>query len=460
MRIIAATDFSAAAAGAVRAAARLARRLGDDLLLVHVMEPPVRHAQLRVPETGAFDGALRHSARDALETTMADLRDLGLAIEGRVLSGPAASTILALAAQETPRTRMVVLGGRRHGALARLIVGCVAEWAALAASCPVLIVPEGVETFEDWSAGGRPLRVVAGLDLDGTADSVLEVTRGLRAGGACDLTLLHLYWPPAEYSRLGLTGEPELLKTDPRIVAVLERELKARRVLQDLGEHTRLSIQSAWGRPGDALADEAAEEKADLTVVGTRQPHGWARLERGSSAIATIRASRNAVLCVPAGPAATATIAPQPVPTLGKVLVATDLSALGNAAVPFAYSLLRGGGTVELCHVHERAMPVPGYLPYDVSERLPEGKRAELEGELANLIPAEATRLEIASHVQVVDGASPAGAIVQAARRLGADAIVLASNGRSGLRRALVGSVAEAVLRHADVPVFIVRQAA
>jgi nucleotide-binding universal stress UspA family protein len=458
MRIIAATDFSPAAANAVRTAARLAARLGDDLLLVHAVEPMVAHAEARLPETAAFDSAVRQSQRTLLDESVWALRDLGLKVEGRVVSGAAARSISALAAEEG--TRMVVMGGRRHGALVRLVVGSVSERVALGAPCPVLIVPDGAETFDEWGPGKRPLRVLAGVDLDGGAPAVLAAVKALRAGGPCQLTMVHLYWPPAEYTRLGLTGQTELLQTDPRIVTVLERELTERLGLGTLDDDNRLRVQSAWGRPGDALADEAVEDKADLTVVGTRQPHGWARLERGSSAIATIRASRNAVLCVPAVAAALATPAAGPVPSLRKILVATDLSTLGNAAVPYAYGLLRGGGTVELCHVNERAMPVPQYLPYDVSEPLAPEKRTLLEDALTNLIPAEAAdKLSIASHVQVIDGVAPASAIVQAARRLGADAIVLASNGRSGLRRTLVGSVAEAVLQHADVPVFVVRQA-
>ena len=47
--------------------------------------------------------------------------------------------------------------------------------------------------------------------------------------------------------------------------------------------------------------------------------------------------------------------------------------------------------------------------------------------------------------------------IVDLAREYDCDMIVIGSHGRSGFSRALVGSVAEAVMRHTDVPVMIVR---
>jgi nucleotide-binding universal stress UspA family protein len=162
------------------------------------------------------------------------------------------------------------------------------------------------------------------------------------------------------------------------------------------------------------------------------------------------------VLCVPARHAAAATGAH--VPLLRTVLCATDFSPLGNAAIPYAYALLRGsGGTVELVHVHERQAPAPATLPYAVAAPMSAGTRAEQEARLRALVPAEAEKLGITTHVTVVDGGTAAAATLQAAHRLGADAVVLASHGRSGVTRALAASVAEEVLRHADLPVFIVR---
>jgi nucleotide-binding universal stress UspA family protein len=55
---------------------------------------------------------------------------------------------------------------------------------------------------------------------------------------------------------------------------------------------------------------------------------------------------------------------------------------------------------------------------------------------------------------------SPGSEIVKAAQEWHADVIVIGSHGRRGVTRALVGSVAEGVMRHAPCPVMVVRAAA
>jgi nucleotide-binding universal stress UspA family protein len=54
----------------------------------------------------------------------------------------------------------------------------------------------------------------------------------------------------------------------------------------------------------------------------------------------------------------------------------------------------------------------------------------------------------------------PVAEILAATTEAEADLIILTSHGRSGFGRLLFGSVAEAVLRRADVPVFLMRQTA
>ena len=54
--------------------------------------------------------------------------------------------------------------------------------------------------------------------------------------------------------------------------------------------------------------------------------------------------------------------------------------------------------------------------------------------------------------------AAPPAEICAQAESLGADLIVIGSHGRTGLKRFLLGSVAESVVRHAPVPVLVVRE--
>ena len=153
------------------------------------------------------------------------------------------------------------------------------------------------------------------------------------------------------------------------------------------------------------------------------------------------------------------------IPTYQKVMVTTDLSDLGNGAIPHAYSLLADReGTVIVCHILEPpALPNPLYAHYSPGgasspedwERLRQGLLQALE----QLVPLEVRGPgRVVTEVRVVESLAPVSeAIYQEAKALEVDIIVMASHGHSGLARVFLGSVAERVLRLADRPVLIVR---
>jgi len=131
------------------------------------------------------------------------------------------------------------------------------------------------------------------------------------------------------------------------------------------------------------------------------------------------------------------------------MLVATYLSEPSKDLVRRAYGQLRaGGGHVELLHVHLSDLP---------GSPLTVERRSALETEMEALVPPDARSLGIETKVSVVEGRAAAEVILQAADRAGVDLIAVGSHGRSGIKRALLGSVAEAVARHASRPVVILR---
>lgn len=82
--------------------------------------------------------------------------------------------------------------------------------------------------------------------------------------------------------------------------------------------------------------------------------------------------------------------------------------------------------------------------------------RAEQDG--TRLMADFRTRLPLTPHaLQFIPQGPPGSEIVKAAREWAADLIVIGSHGRHGITRALVGSVAEAVMRDAPCPVLVVR---
>lgn len=141
---------------------------------------------------------------------------------------------------------------------------------------------------------------------------------------------------------------------------------------------------------------------------------------------------------------------------LTNILVATDFSADSERALETALALVaRDSGRVTLLHVCQ----MPPYAAPDLGMYVPSPElmsdiisdaRRQLE-ELRTRFGHEGTPIDI----EWVVG-TPADEIVRFAGEHGCDLIVVGSHGRRGLRRFVLGSVAEKVVRTATTPVLTV----
>lgn len=155
----------------------------------------------------------------------------------------------------------------------------------------------------------------------------------------------------------------------------------------------------------------------------------------------------------------------EPIPRLQTILVTTDFSELGNRAIPYALSVVPEGGTVILLHVRPLFEPertpnplIAHYVPHPApAHRECEQVRKEIADRLWALISVEAAKRPVELRVEVADGCSVAAAICAAAERSQVDAICMATHGRSGVFRLLLGSVAESVLRVTERMVILIR---
>jgi nucleotide-binding universal stress UspA family protein len=465
VKILCPTDFSLPARAAARAAIELAVRTAGTVELLHVV--PSCAGDVLALATGAavVDGQIRTTGQMRLA---AERRELGCGAGVETTSwladGDVESAIIARAA--AIEADLIVMAAHGGTTWERLAMGSTAERVVRRAERAVLIVPAQASSFEiaasrePRAARGRArMRVALAVSGGGTSAAALGLIRSLRRGPGCDVTVLRLYWPVEEIQRLGLIGARSLASADPDIVVDLERSLRAQvepalAGTEGAGEIT-YAVEPAWGAPAERILDAASAHGCELLVMGTESHHGLARIAHPAVASGVAhKASRISVVFVPPSPAVPASAR---VPAIATVLAPTDLSAAGNRAIPFAYSLVAAhGGVVELCHVHERSLPAPPYA-YDRQEgKVSEAERACLENELRALVPRDAERMGITTHVSVIDGAHAADAIVHAAERLGADAIVLGSHGRSAVARALMGSVSQGVVRQARRPVLVV----
>lgn len=142
---------------------------------------------------------------------------------------------------------------------------------------------------------------------------------------------------------------------------------------------------------------------------------------------------------------------------LKNILVPIDFSDCSRKALQYALPLARQ---------HEAALTLLYVVPslsYPASEyggidypSLEADLRANRDTDLATLIVKEIAGQAPAD--AVVRTGSPAIQIVELAKSLPADIIVIATHGHSGFKHVFLGSVAEHVVRHAPCPVLVVRE--
>jgi universal stress protein A len=138
-----------------------------------------------------------------------------------------------------------------------------------------------------------------------------------------------------------------------------------------------------------------------------------------------------------------------------KIIVPFDLSETAERALAWAADLQRTTGGPPIHLVHAISSRPAGMAVIGLDMLLPtEDEMETLERDMVE----KARRHEATATATVLVRASGVGDIIlDAARSVGAELIVMGSHGRTGVKRLLLGSVAEHVLRHADCPVVTVR---
>lgn len=197
------------------------------------------------------------------------------------------------------------------------------------------------------------------------------------------------------------------------------------------------------GVPAEAIAEYARENAIDLLVLST---HGWGAVKRfwlGSVADRLIRECRSPVLLVRPAEDGTA------ITGIHSMLVALDQSGFGEAVLPVAVDLaLTLEAEIKLLNVVQ---------PHLQAQSIPEGYMAPWDPAIAEQMSREATAYvgAVAAGLRergcpvvprVVVGGVVADAILEQAEQ-GADVVALATHGKEGVARLLLGSVADKVIR-------------
>lgn len=140
--------------------------------------------------------------------------------------------------------------------------------------------------------------------------------------------------------------------------------------------------------------------------------------------------------------------------TLKKILVPIDFSEHSEKALDWALSLA-APEKIPIIVFHVIPQPPTEWLTRVVAEekKLEAELRADAERRLQEITVEKAVPIE----TLVVWGGNPCDEICVLTARQGVDLIVMGTHGRTGLKRMLVGSVAERVIRHAPCSVLAIR---
>lgn len=434
--IVCGVDFSQRSQAVVDVAAALGRRLeATELWLVHVLDPTASSLDAAAHEAlnAAAHKRLREEAQRLAERT-------GVRAQHKVLKGATSDALLRFT--EEIQARLLIVASQGHSSSSIIRVGGTSERLAQSTAVPVLVVRDGAP-FVAWAQGVRPLRVLLAVDWTRSCDAAIRWVNALRELGPVDVIVGHVYysdsWPDG-VGRYGLPARYSMFERNTEAEPLLVRDLKVRvGNLKGSGEVT-FRPKHGLGRLGDHLLELAEEERVDLIVMGTHHRSGLARIS--SAAAVTLHHSRTSVAVVPMKE--DELFAPEEVPCLRRVLVATDLSPLSNFGVPFGYALLGDrGGEVYLLNVR--------------AEERDDLNDLDIAVQLRELVPKRGVGANVSTRTEVVRHSNVPQAICEAAERLGVDVVCIGSHGRSGFKRAVLGSVAETVMRESRRPVFVIR---
>jgi nucleotide-binding universal stress UspA family protein len=434
MSIVCGTDFSEASRPALITAAALAAPLGrGELYLVNVLDSGLTD-ELTLSQQQELEAKLT-AKLEALAKEIAP----GLNVKAAVVAGQPGSGLCEFA--EKMSADLLVVASQGHSRSSMLHLGGVSERVAASAGIPVLVVRDE-KPFLSWLKSQRRLRVLVGVDWTASSQPAIDLVKALRRAAPCDVIVGHVYYGSESLSRYGLPGTHSWVVRDAKTEELICRDLAES--TGEFGGEGTVSFEPALGigRVGEHLIDLAEAQRADVIVVGTHHRRGPLRL--GSVSSVVLHHSHSSVICAPTK---AQHVGERPV--IRNVLVTTDLSPASNAAIAHGYAMLSGrhGAEVHLLHVAE-----PG-----------EGTRAaaqedsQIVARLRELVPKWAAREGIVTHTEVVHRSDVAKAIRGVASRIGADVVCMASHGRSGVGRIVLGSVAEEVLREETRPVLIVR---
>lgn len=285
-------------------------------------------------------------------------------------------------------------------------------------------------------------KILCPTDFSPGSDHALRVAVRIANEAKAELVIAHAWYLPPPAIPGDFAFPPYVIRD---LIDDAQRGLdNAVKEAQSAGA-TQVSSTLVSGVPWAEMTALLDAQAFDLCVLGTHGRTGLARVLLGSVAEKVIRHSRCSVLAVRPGSAST---------PYTHALVPTDFSDSARFALDQAAALVPPSGTITLLHVLEIPVAASGEIQI-------EGFARDLDKQAADALDREVARLRrhTTAKINTVNRIGYPG--VQTLGAIDADTtidlVVMGSHGRTGIKRALLGSVAEKVVRHARCAVFVTR---
>ena len=294
-------------------------------------------------------------------------------------------------------------------------------------------------------------RILVPLDGSATAEAVLPYAEAFAAGFKTSVELMSVIDIGAMATHLA--GD-KLHHLDTIIAA---EEKKSARYLENVAKiFSRFPTECriVRGHPAEAILETTSMDRATLIAMATHGRSGAKRWLLGSVAEKVLRGTTNPLFLVRA---AAAKASPQRI--INSIVVPLDGSSLAEQVIP-TVSIWAQALDVEVTLIRAFEFPASAYYgsenyltDYDALREGVRKEAADYLKEKANSLIGEGVRTV---STRTIEGPG-ADEIISYAQTEPRAVIAMSTHGRSGVRRWLLGSVTEKVVRHGDDPVLVVR---
>lgn len=297
-------------------------------------------------------------------------------------------------------------------------------------------------------------RIMVPLDGSFFSEQAIPFAKAI-AGSDAELLLMQV--APAGKAVYTVRGRLIVSEEEMTRARVDESDTSLAHACQDwLSDRPHVRTMTAIGDAAEKIVQTAYREKADLIVMASHGYGGVLRWVIGSVADRVARTSQIPVLVMRPTPGE---YDKESAPQIGRIVVPFDGSSLATQAFPIAARLARGLGIpVQMVKVSGLSKTFESSMFYGVplSPDLYEEVLRDTKSDDEKQLETAADRLRQAG--VSVDTLMIEGPVADAIASITipTDLIVMTSHGRGGLRRMVLGSVAEKLVRQGPVPVMVV----